>query len=92
MPQFIMLSERIRKVIYALGVGSFSRWRKVLPLAVAIIGLVVLYDLNTHRGCNSAEAMAAAPLARNLAEGRAIQRNSSGLSAVIGWRFCFLAG
>ena len=51
-------------------VGSFSRWLKYLPVVVAVIGLVVLYDIRAYHGFSSPEAMDAAQVARNLAEGR----------------------
>lgn len=63
-------SERIQHLIHALEVGRFSRWLQLLPLALAIIGLTVLYDLNSYRGFNSPEAMDAAQVARNVAEGK----------------------
>ena len=66
----MMISERIQHFIHALEVGRFSRCLQLLPLAVAVIGLAVLYDLNTYRGFNSVEAMDAAQVARNVAEGR----------------------
>jgi hypothetical protein len=66
----MMISERIQRVIHALEVGVFSRWLQFLPLVVAVIGLAVLYDLNAYRSFNSVEAMDAAQVARNVAEGR----------------------
>jgi hypothetical protein len=66
----MMISERIQRVIHALEVGVFSRWLQFLPLVVAVIGLAVLYDLNAYRSFNSVEAMDAAQVARNMAEGR----------------------
>ncbi len=63
-------SERIQHFIHALEVGKFSRWFQLLPLALAVIGLAVLYDLNAYRGFNSVEAMDAAQVARNVADGK----------------------
>jgi hypothetical protein len=66
----MIYSERIQHLIHALEVGRFSRWLQLLPLAVAVIGLAVLYDLTSYRGFNSPEAMDAAQVARNVAEGK----------------------
>jgi hypothetical protein len=66
----MMISERIQRVIHALEVGVLSRWLQFLPLVVAVIGLAVLYDLNAYRSFNSVEAMDAAQVARNVAEGK----------------------
>ncbi|HEY5345555.1 MAG TPA: glycosyltransferase family 39 protein [Verrucomicrobiae bacterium] len=63
-------SEQIQRFIHALEVGQFSRWLRLLPLAVAVIGLAVLYDLSAYRGFNSVEAMDAAQVARNMADGK----------------------
>jgi len=63
-------SERIQHLIHALEVGVFSRRLKFIPLAVAVIGLAVLYDVNAYRGFYSPEAMDAAQVARNVAQGR----------------------
>lgn len=63
------MTERIQRLIYLMEVGGGSRWLKFLPLAVAVLGLAVLYDLRVYRGFSSAEAMDAAQVARNLAEG-----------------------
>ena len=64
------ISEQLQHLIHAVEVGPFSRWLQLLPLALAIIGLAFLYDLNSYRGFNSMEAMDAAQVARNVAEGR----------------------
>ena len=66
----MMVSEQIQHLIHALEVGRFSRWLQLLPLAVAVIGLAVLYDLSSYRGFYSPEAMDAAQVARNVAEGK----------------------
>jgi hypothetical protein len=64
-----MRHEQIQGWIHALEVGSFSRWLKYLPVVVAMIGLAVLYDVRAYHGFTSPEAMDAAQVARNLAEG-----------------------
>jgi hypothetical protein len=51
-------------------VGRFSRWLQLLPLVFLVIGLAVVYDLTSYRGFSSPEAMDAAQVGRNLAEGR----------------------
>jgi 4-amino-4-deoxy-L-arabinose transferase-like glycosyltransferase len=66
----MMISERLQHLIHTLEVGRFSRWLQLLPLALAVMGLTVLYDLNSYRGFNSPEAMDAAQVARNVAEGK----------------------
>ncbi len=66
----MMISERIQHVIHALEVGAISRWLRFLPLVAAVVGLVVLYDVNAYRGFYSPEAMDAAQVARNLSQGK----------------------
>ena len=66
----MMISEKLQHLIHAVEVGRFSRWLQFLPLAVAVVGLAVLYDLTEYRGFNSPEAMDAAQVARNVSEGR----------------------
>ena len=51
-------------------VGVFSRWLKFVPLALAVLGLAVWYDTHCYRGFSAPEAMDAAQVARNLADGR----------------------
>lgn len=51
-------------------IGTFSRWLKYLPLAVAILGVAVWYDTHCYRSFSAPEPMDAAQVARNLAEGR----------------------
>jgi hypothetical protein len=65
-----MMHERIQSWIHALEVGAFSRIMIFAPMVVAVIGLVVLYDVRAYHGFSSPEAMDAAQVARNLAEGR----------------------
>ncbi len=65
-----MMHERIQGWIHALEVGVFARWLIVLPVAVVMLGLIVLYDVRAYRSFSSPEAMDAAQVARNLAEGR----------------------
>jgi hypothetical protein len=65
-----MRHERIQSWIHALEVGALSRWLIILPVLVAVIGLVVVYDVRAYHGFSSPEAMDEAQVARNLAEGR----------------------
>jgi len=65
-----MMHERIQGWVYALEVGAVSRWLKYLPVALVVVGLTVLYDVRAYHGFMSPEAMDAAQVARNLAEGR----------------------
>jgi hypothetical protein len=64
------MSERIQQLIHSLEVGGGARWLRHALLAAAVAGLVVLYDLNAYRGFCAPEAMDAAQVARNLADGR----------------------
>ncbi len=64
------ISEQVQHIIHAIEVGRLSRWLQLLPLAAAVVALAVLYDLSSYRGFNSAEAMDAAQVARNLASGK----------------------
>ena len=66
----MMISEKLQHVIHTLEVGRFSRWLQFLPLAAAVVALAVGYDLMEYRGFNSPEAMDAAQVARNLADGK----------------------
>ncbi len=65
-----MMHERIQSWIHALEVGVFSRSLMFAPLVAAVLGLVVVYDVRAYHGFSSPEAMDAAQVARNLAEGR----------------------
>ena len=66
----MMLSERIQALIHATEVGGGARLLRYVTLAVMVFALVFLYDLRAYRNFNSPEAMDAAQVARNLAEGR----------------------
>jgi hypothetical protein len=66
----MMIAERIQAVLHALEVGTFSRRLALLPLGLAVLGLAVVYDVTSYRGFSAPEAMDAAQVARNLAEGR----------------------
>lgn len=66
----MLIKERLQFLIHAMEVGRLSRWVQLLPLAAAVVALAVVYDLTNYRGFSSPEAMDAAQVARNLAEGR----------------------
>ena len=66
----MMLSERIQQVIHAMEEGRGASWLKYFAIGVAAVFLLVGYDLRCYRGFAAPEAMDAAQVARNLAEGR----------------------
>ena len=66
----MMIADRIQTLIHATEVGGGSRWLKYISLAVALVALVGFYDLRAYRNFSSPEAMDAAQVARNVAEGR----------------------
>jgi hypothetical protein len=64
------IAERIQTIIHTLEVGRFSRTLQLLPLVLAVIGLAVTYNVIAYRCFSAPEAMDAAQVARNLAEGQ----------------------
>src|SRR5665647_2367703 len=66
----MMIADRIQTLIHATEVGGGARWLKYISLAVALVALVGFYDLRAYRNFSSPEAMDAAQVARNVAEGR----------------------
>ena len=66
----MFIRERIQSLIHLIEVGSGSRWVWATMLAMMVLTLAGVYDLTAYRGFNSPEAMDAAQVARNLAEGR----------------------
>ncbi len=66
----MIFSEQIQHAIHTLEMGRVSRWLQVIALALAVVALAVIYDLSAYHGFNSVEAMDAAQVARNMAEGR----------------------
>jgi len=65
-----MLEQWIQNMIRTLDTGVGARCLRYIPLALAVIGLGVVYDLTAYRNFNSPEAMDAAQVARNLTEGK----------------------
>ena len=66
----MMISERVQGLIHMFEVGAGVRWLRFTVLALAVTALVVTYDVNAYRGFYAPEAMDAAQVARNLAEGK----------------------
>jgi hypothetical protein len=65
----MMIAERIQMLIHKLEVDSGARRLNYLALTLAVVGLAVWYDTHDYRNFASPEAMDAAQVARNLAEG-----------------------
>ena len=66
----MLTRERIQTFIHAVEVGRGLRWVRFAVWTLAVVALAWFYDLTAYRNFNSPEAMDAAQLARNLAEGR----------------------
>jgi hypothetical protein len=66
----MIFSEQIQHAIHTLEVGRGARWLRLALLASALLALAVLYDLSAYRSFFAPEAMDAAQVARNLAEGK----------------------
>ncbi len=64
------ISERVQAVIYTLEVGRGAPWLRALALTAAIVALAVLYDSLAYHNFSAPEAMDAAQVARNLANGQ----------------------
>jgi hypothetical protein len=64
------LSQLIQKLIHMLEMGALARHLRFVLLGLAVVGLVLLYDLRVYRNLATQEAMDSAQLARNLAEGK----------------------
>ena len=64
------LRELIQKLIHKLEVGAGARYLRVSRVGLAVVGLALVYDLRAYRNLATPEAMDAAQLARNIAEGK----------------------
>ena len=64
------LIERIQWLIHKLEIGAGSRYLRIIALALGVVALAFVYDLRAYRNFATPEAMDAAQLARNLAEGK----------------------
>ncbi|MEI8291338.1 MAG: glycosyltransferase family 39 protein [Verrucomicrobiota bacterium] len=66
----MLIRERIQTLVYTIDAGGGPRLLRLIVLALAVLALAGLYDLTAYHNFNSPEAMDAAQLARNLAEGQ----------------------
>jgi hypothetical protein len=64
------LSQLIQKLIHMLEMGALARHLRFVLLGLAVMGMILLYDLRAYRNLATQEAMDSAQLAHNLAEGR----------------------
>jgi dolichyl-phosphate-mannose-protein mannosyltransferase len=60
---------RLQEWIHELEEGAWARYLKIAAFSVAIVFLVLIYNLYAYRNLSAPEAMDAAQLARNIAEG-----------------------
>jgi len=66
----MMIPDRIQALIHKLEVEGGARWLNYVTLMVAVMALAVWYDTHCYVAFRSPEAMDAAQVARNLAEGK----------------------
>lgn len=66
----MMISERIQAFIHKLEVESGARWLNYFVLGLAVLALAVWYDTHCYLNFRAPEAMDAAQVARNIAEGK----------------------
>jgi hypothetical protein len=64
-----MIAERLQTFIHQLEVERGVRWLNYAVLTLVVLALAVRYDTHCYRNFSSPEAMDAAQVARNLAEG-----------------------
>jgi hypothetical protein len=64
------LSQLIQMLIHKLEVGAGSRYLRIVALVLGVVALAIVYDLRAYRNFAVPEAMDAAQLARNIAEGK----------------------
>jgi len=64
-----MNAVSIQELIHKLEVAGGARWLNYLALTLAVLGLGVWYDTHCYRDFSAPEAMDAAQVARNVAEG-----------------------
>src|SRR5579859_898324 len=65
-----MITDKIQQAIHSMEVGMGRRVIWGFLVLMLIIGFAVVYDLRDYHGFNAPEAMDAAQLGRNLAQGR----------------------
>ena len=63
-------SELIQRLIHMAGGGAGSRYLRFFLLGLAVVGLVLVYNLRAYRNLATQEAMDSAQLARNIADGK----------------------
>ena len=63
-------AELIQRIVHLLDVGTGSRVVRVLMIGLLVSGLALWYDLRGFKNFSTPEAMDAAQLARNIAQGR----------------------
>lgn len=66
----MQIVERIQGAIYALEVGRAARWLRISALVTTVVALAVVYDVLAYHNFSTMEAMDAAQVGRNIAEGR----------------------
>jgi 4-amino-4-deoxy-L-arabinose transferase-like glycosyltransferase len=64
------LTQLIQMLIHKLEVGAGSRYLRIFALALGVVVLALVYDIRAYRNLAAPEAMDAAQVARNLAEGK----------------------
>ncbi|MEJ0088531.1 MAG: glycosyltransferase family 39 protein [Limisphaerales bacterium] len=60
----------IQEIIHQLEAGAAARYLRIILVALVVITLALLYDFRAYRNLAASEAMDAAQVARNLAEGK----------------------
>ena len=66
----MLIPDRIQALIHKLEVEGGARWLNYVALLVAVVALAVWYDTHCYVAFRAPEAMDAAQVARNLAEGK----------------------
>jgi hypothetical protein len=61
---------RLQEVIHALELGAGAKYLRIAALFLGVLTMAVVYDLREYQNLRSEEAMDAAQVARNIAEGR----------------------
>src|ERR1035441_7740013 len=63
-------SELVQNLIHKLEEGAGARYVRIVLLILAVVAVMVLYDLRACRNFSTPEAMDSAQLARNISEGK----------------------
>ena len=64
------LAELIQNLIHKLEAGAGARFFRITTLLLAVVALVLRYDVHAYRNLATPEGMDAAQLARNIADGK----------------------